>query len=153
MHTRVVDIIVYLMENLQAGKNLADIDLNPFIENGTNRSEISAAYSWVIQKKQMDAMENALSQGISSSSEQHRILHIAERLVIKSDAYGYLLELSNIGMLNQMDIEHIIESIMINTHERVDLEKMKKLVSRQLFASGRFSPTQSTYLKGNENIN
>jgi len=153
MRTRVVDIIVYLMENLQAGKNLGDIDLDQFSESSINRSEISAAYSWVIQKKQMDAMEKALNSSPVSSQQNHRILHVAERLVIKSEAYGYLLELANIGMLNEMDIEHIIENIMINTHERVDLEKMKKLVSRHLFASGRFSPTQSTYLKGNESIN
>jgi len=146
MQSRVIDIIVFLMERMQSGQKLSDIDIKDLESGRFNRSEISAAYSWIIQKHEQE-------EEIKSAHIPHRILHMAERLIIKPDAYGFLLELVNLGVLSSLDAEQIIENIMLESSERIDLPKMKDLVSNQLFVAGRYSPIHSTYLKGNETIN
>ena len=147
MHTNVVDIIVYMMKEIRLGKRPGDIPVDQL--NKYKKAEVSAAFSWIMQRYETGDMA-PLS---TPDSTPHRILHFAERLVISPDAYGYMLELVNLGLIDFLTMEKIIEKVMLNSSERITIEKMKEIVSTLIFEGDSKSGPGSPILRGNESIN
>lgn len=153
MQNNVIDIIIHLIRNIEVGKHLGEVNIDQL--KGYNRAEISAAYSWIIQKKEsgeLDIILNRHKKGTDKTAP-HRVLHIAERMMITPEAYGYLLELLNFGLLDHVSMERIIESVMLQATERITLEKMKTVVANIFFEKENSSFNSSFLLKGNESIN
>lgn len=125
MQENVIDIILKIYRRLIAGESLQEINHDDFAT--FQKSEFIAAYSYVLEKSQ--------DKSHKSTPLVPRILHLAERLVITPEAYGYLLELNKLGVLSPSDLEYIIEKTMLNSVARIDLEAMKTLVAKHLFQS------------------
>lgn len=153
MQNNVIDIIIHLIRNIEVGKRLNEVNVDQL--KGYDRSEISAAYSWIMQKKEsgeLDSILNRHKKG-EQAKNPHRVLHIAERMMITPEAYGYLLELMNYGLLDYLAMERIIESVMLQSTERISLEKMKTVVANIFFEKESSTLQPSFLLKGNESIN
>ena len=56
---------------------------------------------------------NQSQDGAGGASTSHRILNDAEKMVVGSQAYGYLIQCQQLGLLNNIDVETIIERIMM----------------------------------------
>lgn len=153
MQNNVIDIIIHLIRNIEVGKRLNEVSADQL--KGYDRSEISAAYSWIIQKKESGELDSILNRRKAGEKKNtpHRVLHIAERMMISPEAYGYLLELMNYGLLDYMAMERIIESVMLQSTERISLEKMKTVVASIFFEKENNILHPSFLLKGNESIN
>ncbi|MCH8556218.1 MAG: DUF494 domain-containing protein [Balneolia bacterium] len=148
MRTNVIDLIIQMVRQIRGGQSIKEIDLGSF--PNADKSEASAAYSWILQKSESGQL-NAASP--SDSSKNLRILHAAERTIISTEAYGYLIELFNIGIITHTDMESIIESAMMTNFEKVGLDRMKELVAKLVFGAGEKSHPGSIYLSGSEKIN
>jgi len=61
------------------------------------------------------------------------MLNDFEKMIVGSQAYGYLIQCQQLGLLNNMDIETIIERIMIAGFSAVGLAEMKSFVAGYLF--------------------
>jgi uncharacterized protein Smg (DUF494 family) len=153
MRNNVIDIIIYLIEQIQVGEHINDIDLNTLKQY--DRSEIGAAYSWVLQKNDSGELDKMIKRKkiIGTNKYPHRILHIAERMVITTEAYGFLLELMNIGLLDYESMEKIIEKVMLHSTERVSLNKIKEVVTHMFFENDGNPFKPSDLLRGDESIN
>ncbi|TNE74097.1 DUF494 family protein [bacterium] len=143
MQENVIDIIVSIFRRIQAGEGLKEIQSEDF--SNYQKSEFIAAYSYVLEHQ-----ENTKKEKLQTIVP--RILHLAERLVLTPQAYGYLLELNKLGMLSYSDMEFIIEKTMLNSTMRIELDQMKTLVARYLYQhknefGGNFN------FSGNESIN
>jgi uncharacterized protein Smg (DUF494 family) len=147
MQTKVIDLIIHLVRMLRVGDNIRE--LNPDILNKYNKSEVSAAYSWVLQKME----DGQLSVAKHSGHQDTRVLHLAERMAISTEAQGYLIELYSMGILNYHQMEAIIEQSMMNNFEIVTLDKMKEMVRQTVFGSNSKGNAGSIYLRGNESVN
>lgn len=147
MRTTVIDLILHMLRMMRLGHNLKDLQTD--LLGNYNNSEVSAAYSWVLQKMQ----DGTITTKGFPANRSMRVLHIAERMVISPEAYGYLLELYNMGIISPLQMENIIEQTMINNFERITLERMKEIVGRQVFAPETKRSSGKTYLSGNESIN
>lgn len=150
MPHNVVDIIIFLMRKIRLGQSLKDLsgdDLRKY-----NKAEVSAAYSWLMQK--YGASTDDLESKVIPLQGQPapRILHYAERMMLSKEAYGYLLELYNLGLIDALTLEQIIEQAMLRSLERISLEKIKEFAVRHLFGNAQ-NFTSSVYLTGNETIN
>lgn len=151
MRNNVVDIIVHLMRHINVGEPLKEITFDDL--GSYDKSEISAAYSWVLQKYGTNPEKDITDmQKHQAESRSPRILHYAERMMLSKEAYGYLLELYNLGLIDATGLEQIIEQTMLRSMERVTLDKVKEYVVRYLFGAQEPS-TSSLYLRGNESIN
>lgn len=142
----ILDLIIFLAKRIRLGENLAEIKQDSL--NGYNSSEISAAYSWLLQKHPSVANKKKSDPGI-----YHRVLHFAERMLISPEAYGYLLEMVNIGLIDNKAMEHIIERVMFQSSEPIDLEKVKHLVENYIFDNDTIFKNHTSMLRGNETIN
>lgn len=144
--THILDLIVKLVHHIQLGNSLSEFDAASVSDDHRyNEAEVSAAYSWVLQR----ASELKSIQ----KSQPPRVLHIAEKMVLGKEAWGWLLELQNLGLIDHQGIERIIERIMIQYQGKVTLPMIKEIVGPYLLESDRLGGSKYPGLKGNESIN
>lgn len=144
-NSHILDLIVKLVHHVHLGNSLNDFDTSE-VNTGHKytTSELSAAYSWVLQ--------HGSELSVRRKRQIPRVLHIAERMVFSKEAWGWLLELQSLGLIDHIGIERIIERIMMQFHGKVTLSMVKEIVGPFLLENDRMSEN-TTGLKGNESIN
>ena len=130
MQERVVEIILFLVNELRSNKRLNDVDVSSLTRDGYTQSEISSAFSWLFERLSVGKSFTDIASGASTS---HRILNDTEKMVVGTQAYGYLIQCQQLGLLNNIDVETIIERIMIAGFAAVGLPEMKSFVAGYLF--------------------
>jgi uncharacterized protein Smg (DUF494 family) len=146
MHERIVEIILFLVNELKSNKQLSDVDVSLLSQNGYTQSEISTAFSWLFER--LSVGESLLSSG-SAAPSSHRMLNDAEKMVIHPDAYGYVLQCHQLGLLNNSDIETIVERIMAAGFSTVGINEMKSFVAGLLFDTENPSGSNGHIFLGN----
>lgn len=131
MQERIVEIIVYLIHEMQTDKRLGEIDLRVLSDKGYTQNEISTAFSWLFDKIHLG--DNILSEGSRRLPHSHRVLHESERSVITPEAHGYLLQLRELRLLDDMDIELAIDRIMMAGFGSVGIDEMKSVIASIIF--------------------
>ena len=131
MQERIVEIIVYLIHEMRDDKRLGEIDLRALSDRGYTQNEISTAFSWLFDK--INLGDSILPAGNRSLPHSHRVLHETERSVITPESYGYLIELRELGLLDDMDIELAIDRIMMAGFSDVGIAEMKSVIASIIF--------------------
>jgi len=129
LYEKIIEIIVYLLSELKNNKQLADVDTGKLENLGYTQNEINTAFSWVYSK--IYAGEKVFVDQ-SKDVTSHRFLHDVEQNIISPDSFGYLIQLKELGLLNNMDIDLIIDKIMISSYNRVELDDMKIIIASHL---------------------
>jgi uncharacterized protein Smg (DUF494 family) len=130
MQERVVEIILFLVNELRSNKRLNEVDVSSLTRDGYTQSEISSAFSWLFERLSAGKPITEKSSGASTS---HRMLNDSEKMVVGPLAYGYLLQCHQLGLLNNVDVETIVERIMMAGFAAVGLPEMKSFVAGYLF--------------------
>ena len=143
MYERVVEIIMFLVNELQSNKQLGDVDISVLSKNGYTQSEISTAFSWLFERMNVGQM---MVDETEANDASHRILHDVEKMVISPEAFGYLLQAHQFRVLTNRDLETIIERVMAAGFSKVGVPEMKSFIAGMLFdtesqqgAGGRIS--------------
>ncbi|MAT38489.1 MAG: hypothetical protein CL946_02665 [Ectothiorhodospiraceae bacterium] len=131
MQEKIVEIIVYLINEMQNDKRLGEIDLRQLSDRGYTENEISTAFSWMFDK--INLGESLVRNEGPDSHHSFRILHETERSVITPEAYGYLIQLRELGLLDDMDVEMAIDKIMMAGFGKVDINEIKSVVASIMF--------------------
>jgi len=137
MNERVVEILVYLMSQIRennGGTEGIDGMSKELLSQGYTENEINAAFSWLFEKIQMDQKE-ILGESSNELHNSFRVLHEAEKLVIRPQAQGYLIQLKELGIITESDMEQIIERAMMLGVNAVSAEDIKSIVVSLLFSS------------------
>lgn len=152
MQEKIVEILVYLIGELRNNIPINDIDLSVLSKKGYSTTEISTAFNWLYEK--ISDGENIITDTAPSSPHSHRVLHDVERAVINAEAYGYMIQLRELGLINDMDIEVLIDRIMMSGYVTIELSEVKTMVA-QLMAEGddSFNTGSRTMLGGKDTIN
>jgi uncharacterized protein Smg (DUF494 family) len=129
---RVVEILVYLMAEIEGNKRLSDIDLLDLQDKGYSASEISTAFSWLYDN--MPIQDGRVVMQSSSSRTSRRYLHDAEKMLMTTEAQGYLLQLCELGLIEQRDLENVLDRAMMAGFERLTVQEMREIVATSLFA-------------------
>jgi uncharacterized protein Smg (DUF494 family) len=127
MHERIVEIILFLVNELKSNKQLSEVDVSLLSQNGYTQSEISTAFSWLFERLSIEA----------------------EKMVIHGEAFGYLLQCHELGLLNNSDIETIVERIMAAGFSSVGINEMKSFVAGLLFGFDNPSGGSGNIVLGN----
>jgi len=134
MNERVVEILVYIMNEMQGEKaapNNMEMISRDLLQRGYTENEISSAFSWLYERHQNENEELVRHTGPTLSGT-FRVLHDLERLVISPEGYGYLLQLKHLGVLDDAQIEQVIERAMMVGATRLPEEAIKSLVASTL---------------------
>ncbi|MCK5573154.1 MAG: DUF494 family protein [Bacteroidetes bacterium] len=135
MREKVVEILILLMSEMQENKTLSDIDLGDLKSKGYTQSEISAAFSWIFENMEVSSPE-ALRPGRPAGTSR-RVLHDAEKLVLSMESQGYLIQLRELGLLDEVDLETVIERAMVAGYEKLTIGEIRQIVAAVLFSRGK----------------
>lgn len=129
LYEKIIEIIVFLLSELKNNKPLADVDIDNLAKLGYTQNEINTAFSWVYSK--IYAGEKIFLDDKSDSKSQ-RFLHDTEQFIISPEAYGYLIQLKELSLINNMDIDLIIDKIMVSSYNFISLDEMKSIIASYL---------------------
>lgn len=142
MHDRILEIVVYLMSHLndrQDGLSSLDEMSTDLRSMGFTDNEISSAYSWLLKHFENYPGNFAISSD-KADIRSVRILSDLERKLISPEAYGYLLQLKQLGLITIEQMEMILDRATLFDSDPLDISDIKILASATLFENG-FSDT------------
>jgi uncharacterized protein Smg (DUF494 family) len=133
MQERIIEIIVYLLNELQQERNKKDqVDLTrELLVKGYTDVEVSLAFSWIFEYlKNRPQERHDIDHEYSDQLEDHPDF---ERLIISPDAYGFLLQLIQLGVIKENDIEMFIERAVAFGKDDISVDDLKSIVATILF--------------------
>ena len=136
MDQRIVEILIYLIGEIQSRRlNIDEVEVisDDLVKRGFTENEISTAITYLfdrIQKREF-LWKSENQQTYWQFSE--RVLHDVERMVLTTEAYGHLLQLKHLGLIDAMELEQIIERALLMGTTRVSLDDIKIIVASYLF--------------------
>ena len=140
MTERVVEILIYIMTEIRRNHDVSkklDMLSQNLIKKGYTESEISSAFTWLLDKIEHEA-EEMLPAESSSLKHSFRHLHEIERSVIAPEAHGYIIQLRELGIIDEFDLEQILERILMLGPSQVGVTDVKHLISSLLSNSDDF---------------
>ena len=149
MKESVLDILIYLFENyFDAELELApepDRDtLKEELERaGFSEREVGRALEWLEQLCADPERTGALS-GLDQATRSIRVFDAREQARLDSDCRGYILYLENIGILNAVQRELVIDRLLALDARQIDIEQVKWVVLMVLFSQ---PGQESAYLR------
>jgi Smg protein len=142
MNERVVEILIYIMQEIRKDTNDSKhlrVISKDLLKKGYTESEISSAFSWLLTRVRSESEEIVPIQG-PSLKQSFRMLHEIEHSVVSIEAYGYIIQLKELGIISQMDVENILEKAVMLSSSRVKVEDVKSIVASILFSNEAFGP-------------
>jgi uncharacterized protein Smg (DUF494 family) len=100
-------------------------------EMGYENGEISRAISWFFLQAEPDGSPIP-SAPLQKTVKGFRILSPQEMNLLTPDAYGHLLELLKIGVIDDDNLEEVMDRAMTLGQEVIDREDMTKIVNKVL---------------------
>ncbi len=134
MNERIIEIILYLINQIRKDIPIESIDVKGLASNGYTDAEIGMAFSWIADRAVFGTEADA-----TRSPRSFRILHETERMLFRTEAYGYLLLMMQIGLLNEGEFEMIINRAQHGGYQALGVPEVKELVSSLLAESGDVS--------------
>ncbi|MFQ5707403.1 MAG: DUF494 family protein [bacterium] len=134
MNERVVEILVLIMSEINNGDNSAKLDLlsKDLLKKGYTENEISSAFSWLLERMKSDSEELIENQGcIMQNSFRH--LHEVERSIISTESFGYMIQLKELGIIDENQLEQILERAMMLGVSHINITEIKTIVASVLF--------------------
>lgn len=139
MKEKVFEILVYLMSEIQDNKALHEIDLDDLETQGYTQSEISAAFSWIVEH--VPAQEDGRVPPLRSIGRgSRRVLHAAEKLMLTTESQGYLIQLTELGLLDDAGLESVIDRAMATGQERLTVAELRQIAEMVVFGVERRGP-------------
>lgn len=135
MKDRVVEILVFLMSEMQENKPLHEVDLSQLRDRGYTTSEISAAFSWLYENSRTERIESIRSGRAGAGSR--RMLHDAEKAVLSIAAQGYIIQLNELGLVDDREVEIILERAMSSGYAGLTVQEVRDIVATVLFSGDR----------------
>ena len=130
MKERIVELLVHLMSEVQMKSALTDVDLGELRKKGYTQTEISEALSWLYNNVQVrDGVVTLLSAPVRGTT---RIFHDAEKAALSLEAQGFLIQLRELGLLDDRDLEMIIERAMQTGYDKLQVEEIRDIVASLL---------------------
>jgi len=130
MQEKIIELIVFLMKEIRQTADISSVDMSKLTERGYSQSEISTALSWIYDKMNL---REPLKKVRSSHAKSYRIFHEAERQIITKEARGFLIEMYELGLIDMLDLENIIERSLMSGSNSVNRDEIKSIVASVIF--------------------
>ena len=129
------EILMYLFENYMDGSVALNADQDTICSEleqaGFHRSEIGRALDWLDGLNRVQETVQACQYDVSSQAIRYYSSEECEQIGI--DSQGFLLYLEQIGILDSMTREVVIDRVMALDHREIDLGRIKWVVLIALF--------------------
>lgn len=133
MDQRIVEILMYVIGEIQSRRiKLDEIEgiSDELLQRGFSQRDVATAISLVADRYAGESQRTQV--GSPTGAHSHRVLHEVERQYVSPEAYGYLIQMSNLGILDYNDLEELLEHCMLLGNLNVGSDEMKMLVATHL---------------------
>jgi Smg protein len=133
MKQELFDVLLYLFENYIYDDEQFDADTleDELARAGFHQGSINKAFDW------LDGLSTAHEKGKLLTAPSHqgsmRIHTDEESLRLDSECRGFLLFLEQMGVLDHINRETVMDRLMALDSEEIDLEQLKWVVLMVLF--------------------
>ena len=151
MNERVVEILMFIMNHIKSSdQDMSELELlsQDLLERGYSQNEISSAFSWLFERINSGFEELLRATDVDTSSS-FRVLHELEQMIIKPEAFGYLLQMRELKLLDQFDFEQVIERALTSGSGKVGIEEIKSVVASVL-SGADFLPSGNMIWNGDQ---
>ncbi len=133
MQERLIDIIMYLLKEFNNNKTYDDYNSlsEKLIANGYTNVEINFALNWIFNN--LAEKKRNRNEQFEYTPRANRLLHDLEKIVFSKNAYGYLLQMRQLGLLNDVEFEEIIDEALLNASTPVEVDDVKRIAALILF--------------------
>ena len=152
MTEKIVEVLAEILERLNKNSTLEEVNSILSKNKKFDEQTLSAAFSLVFDK--------VLAQRISSIKKKSkvnnnfRLLTEEEKEVIGIENYNYILHLYNVGLLDYLDFEMILEQIMMFPGESVTKDDINWTIFISLVDfNAEILPGSRLLLYSSDNIN
>lgn len=150
MHPKIIEIIVYILNEMRNSKQINEIDIKKLNIDGYTDAEINTAFAWIFSK--IDSGEKLLHEP-SATSKSHRFFHETEKSILTTEAMGFLIQMKELGIITDTDEEMIIDKVISAGYQKADVEEIKLIISSLIFESeGNAESINRLILQNNETI-
>jgi uncharacterized protein Smg (DUF494 family) len=122
------------MSQIQTNKGIAEVDLGSLRDKGYTQSEISTAFSWLYDHMLLNDV-GKVHEGRPMEGSR-RVLHDVEKQMLSTDAQGYLIQLRELGLLNDQDLELVLERVALSGFDKLSPAELQEVVASVLLARG-----------------
>jgi uncharacterized protein Smg (DUF494 family) len=129
LQSRIVEILLIVMGEIRRNgveSEQMEILSDDLLGKGYSKQEISTAFSWILERM------NYAKQSFTAHPKSFRMLHDIERIFLSKDSYGFLLQLSSLGLLSPEEFEMIIDRVMMEAVPSLPLDDFKSIVAEIL---------------------
>lgn len=137
MYEKVMEIIVILMKHMQDEQgrfnDISDVS-QTLVGYGYTQQEVNTAFAWLFERLQAQA-EIVVDAAAPLQPKPNRILHAIERLIISPEAYGYLIQLRELGLIDDVQTELLIERAMLTGARSVTQDDIKTIAAAMLLGA------------------
>ncbi len=154
MPERIIEIIVYALRRFQEDRDKKDfLDLtSELIAKGYTESEINLSFSWIYDhlKKPVSTIKYIDELDMLNEFDSEDELNP----VLSDEAYGYLMQMIQLGILNEFQVDQILEKALTSGMENINTEQVKSYIVNILFDSEKYNSAYSSYFfhRGNQHI-
>jgi uncharacterized protein Smg (DUF494 family) len=131
MDERLVEIIISIVDRLvdqAASSKTVESLTRTLVGEGYTIGEINTAFMWLYHTVDESFFEEGRVLREYTKKPTLRMLNDFEKSLISPQAYGYILQLSQLGLLDDLQIEELIERAIYTCAETVELNDVKRIV-------------------------
>jgi uncharacterized protein Smg (DUF494 family) len=125
-----LEIVLYIADKLRRGENLQTIT-ESLVDTGHDSDEIHFALQCFLLTTEATSDETLWEK--DSPIHGVRMLDDSESVKISSQAYGYLLGLRTLGIVDDRQMEDMLDEAMHIGEDEISLEQMRDLASAIMF--------------------
>jgi uncharacterized protein Smg (DUF494 family) len=133
MQERIIEIIVNLLSEMQQERKHKDkVDLtHDLMLKGYTEIEINLAFTWIFGHLKQAAPDN-MNDIVELPLEIDDFPEI-DKLVISPDAYGFLIQLIQLGVIKDIELEIFVERALAYGKDDLNVDDLKSIVASILF--------------------
>ena len=155
MNEKLARIIIAIVDRLvapEAANETVESLTESLVEAGYSIGEINDAFMWLFRGIGDRFFEEGAIVRPDKVKRPIRLLSDFEKSIISPEAYGYILQLSQLGLLTDLQIEDLIERAIYYCSDRVELNDLKQLLPSVILEGiGGTHPGLISWGSGGEN--
>lgn len=125
MAAKIVEVLAKILDGLNKNFSLEEVNLSLVKNKEFDRQTVGVAFSLVYDK----VLSNKLNpKKRKKSSNNFRILSEDEKEILGIENYNYLMHLYNVGLINSIDVETILEQVGLYPENTITKEDINWII-------------------------
>ena len=126
MTAKIVEVLAKILEGLKDNDSIEDVTNHLNLTNDFDAQTVSAALGLVFDKFLTNRI--FLSDPDHMNNKSFRVLSSEEISIVGTENYNYIQHLVNVGLLDPLDVELLIEQMTMFPEEKVSIDDINWII-------------------------